>query len=75
MRHCVAGYAWECKLNTISIWSLSVERQPGKRQRKLTIQLNDGSIIGECRGYANRSPDAEEAAVVSRWAQDLRLSW
>jgi PcfJ-like protein len=73
MRHCVATYEYGCLDGHISIWSLTCEYPSGKTEPRLTIELNRSGVIMQCRGFANRLPDADETEVMRRWAADQEL--
>jgi hypothetical protein len=75
MGHCVASYKEDCVNGLSSIWSLSRECPIGWVENRLTIELSRERAIVQCRGSCNRGADAEEIAVVKRWALDHRLSW
>jgi hypothetical protein len=75
MKHCVASYDQHCATGQTSIWSLGVERNTGRRQRVLTIEIaNRSRIIRQIRGKANRAPRQKEAEIVRRWAIQERLT-
>jgi hypothetical protein len=73
MRHCVASYEYGCLDGHTSIWSLTCEYPSGKTEPRLTIELNRTGFIMQCRGFANRLPDADEMDVLRRWASDQKL--
>jgi hypothetical protein len=73
MRHCVASYEYCCLDGHTSIWSLSCEYPSGKTEPRLTIELNRTGLIMQCRGFANRLPDADEMEVLRCWASDQKL--
>jgi hypothetical protein len=75
MQHCVAAYKEQCMQGWSSIWSLSRECPSGRVESRLTIELACNRSIVQCRGVRNRSADAEEIAVVKRWAADQGISW
>ena len=75
MRHCVASYKGACQQGRISIWSLTCEFPRGVLNKGVTLEVwADGAIV-QCRGFANRLPYGNEAAMVKRWASEHRLSW
>jgi hypothetical protein len=67
MRHCVLSYKDRCISGFVSIWSVKMNGN-----RKLTIELNGGSIV-QVRGLANRVARSDEKNIVLRWAKDNRL--
>jgi hypothetical protein len=73
MQHCVAAYQEQCQRGAISIWSLTRESPIGRIKRCLTIQLEAGGSFGQCGGFANRPPTAEDYDVLQRWAEDQDL--
>ena len=75
MGHCVASYKEQCANGLSSIWSLSHECPSSQVENRLTIELACNRTIVQCRGPHNRGADAEEIAVVKRWAADQGLSW
>jgi hypothetical protein len=75
MQHCVAAYKEQCMHGWSSIWSLSRECPSGRVENRLTIELACNRSIVQCRGVRNRGADAEEIAVVKRWAADQGISW
>ena len=68
MRHCVASYAPRCIAGQASIWSLR-RRAAGKTERLLTIELDRQRRAIQVRGFANRTPRAEERKLLERWAK------
>lgn len=75
MHHCVVAYKGHCMAGLTSIWSLTSEFPLGHVNRGLTLELRpDGSIV-QARGFANRLPHANEAAMIRRWASEHRLEW
>jgi hypothetical protein len=75
MRHCVASYKQACLAGTISIWSLTCEFPLGVTNKGVTLEVRACGTIVQCRGFANRLPYANEAAMVKRWADDHGLTW
>jgi PcfJ-like protein len=79
MQHCVATYQADCSRNIASIWSLTCERSNGAIRKSLTIEVSSRGGVVQCLGFANRRPNAEEAAVLAQWAADhkleLRYGW
>jgi PcfJ-like protein len=75
MHHCVAGYKFLCARGDVSIWSLTCEHPLGHVNKGVTIELRRDGAIVQCRGFANRLPFANEAAMVKRWAREHGLSW
>jgi hypothetical protein len=75
MHHCVAGYKHLCARGDVSIWSLTCEYPLGRVNKGVTIELRKDGAIVQCRGFANRPPYANEAAMVKRWAREHGLSW
>lgn len=66
--HCVSSYGSKCHSGVCSIWSMKQRDQFGAFVRVLTIEVSsDGSII-QARGYANRSPKADETSMLREWA-------
>jgi hypothetical protein len=75
MRHCVASYKQACVAGSLSIWSLTCEFPLGFLNRAVTLEVRANGDIAQCRGFANRLPHANEAAMVKRWADDHCLTW
>lgn len=75
MHHCVAAYKSRCMRGDVSIWSLKYEFPIGVDHRGLTIEVTKTGAIVQCRGYANRLPLPNEAAMVQTWARDNNLAW
>jgi PcfJ-like protein len=75
MRHCIAVYQGCCVAGEASIWSLTCEYPDGSRNNGVTIELRGDGTIVQCRGFANRAPNAEEAEMVRRWAAAQGLRW
>jgi hypothetical protein len=75
MHHCVATYKDLCVTGALSIWSLTCECPIGTIRTGATIELDREGAIVQCRGFGNRLPTAEEAAVVKRWAEESGLTW
>lgn len=73
MRHCIFSYRESCMESTSSIWSLTCEHLSGIFHRGITVEVDDGGAIVQCRGFANRAPYENELAIVSRWAGDYGL--
>lgn len=75
LRHCVASYHWSCARGVCTIWSLSASDDGTTFKRRVTIEVVNQTIV-QCRGLANRDPDADEWAVITEWAnrQALRLA-
>jgi hypothetical protein len=75
MQHCVATYDNRCRRRTTSIWSMGVERIPGRRTRVLTIEVaNTAKSIRQVCGWRNRSPSSEEKQVLRKWIKQERLT-
>jgi hypothetical protein len=73
MRHCVATYKERCIRREVSIWSMQIETQHG-RKRVLTIEVDiPKRRICQVRGKCNRLPSVGERAIVERWAAVERL--
>jgi hypothetical protein len=68
MHHCVASYAAKCIAGRASIWSLC-RRVAGNTERLLTIELDGQCRAIQARGFANRTPHAEERKILERWAK------
>jgi PcfJ-like protein len=68
MRHCVASYAAKCIGGQASIWSLR-RRAAGITEHLLTIELDRHHRAIQVRGFANRTPRAEERKLLERWAK------
>jgi hypothetical protein len=68
MRHCVWTYAAKCIAGNASIWSLR-RLAAANKDRLLTIELDRQLRAIQVRGFANRSPRAEERKVLERWAK------
>jgi hypothetical protein len=68
MRHCVASYAAKCMAGNASIWSLR-RRAADDTHRLLTIELDRQCRAIQVRGFANRTPHAEERKILERWAK------
>jgi PcfJ-like protein len=68
MHHCVASYAAKCIAGQASIWSLR-RRAAGNVERLLTIELDRQQRAIQVRGFANRTPRAEERKLLERWAK------
>jgi PcfJ-like protein len=75
MHHCVASYKHLCIAGSVSIWSLTCEYPLGHVNKGVTIELRKDGAIVQCRGFANRLPYANEAAMAKRWAREHALSW
>ena len=75
MRHCVASYKHACVAGSLSIWSLTCEFPLGFVSRAVTLEVRADGAIAQCRGFANRLPHPNEAAMVKRWADDHGLMW
>ena len=73
MEHCVAAYKKDCIEGSISIWSLTREYPAGVLKRCLTIELRADGLMAQCRGFANRPPNAEEIDVLKLWAAERNL--
>lgn len=68
MHHCVWSYAGKCIAGNASIWS--VRRQaPGRSDRLLTVEVDRQNRAVQIRGFANRLANADEQAVLARWAK------
>ena len=67
--HCVSSYGQWCAQGRCSIWSMTAENM-GNCQRALTIEVRNAAEreIVQARGYANRSPKAEELSMLKEWA-------
>jgi hypothetical protein len=75
MHHCVVAYKPHCLAGLASIWSLTCEYPAGEFNRCLTIEVDRDGRIVQCRGFANRYPNAAELAVAQRWADDYGMTW
>jgi PcfJ-like protein len=75
LAHCVVTYKDLCVAGHVSIWSVTCEDALGQIDYRLTIELRSDGCIAQCRGFANRLPSDEEAAVVWRWANEFGLIW
>jgi len=75
MHHCVVAYKPHCLAGLASIWSLTCEYPAGEFNRCLTIEVDRDGRIVQCRGFANRCPNAAELAVAQRWADDYGMTW
>jgi hypothetical protein len=75
MHHCVASYKPLCMTGAVSIWSLACEFPLGKINRGVTLEVRKDGAIVQCRGFANRRPYGNEAAMVKRWALDYGMTW
>jgi hypothetical protein len=75
MRHCVWTYAAKCIAGHASIWSLR-RRAGTNADRLLTIELDRQHWAVQIRGFANRTPRAEERKILERWAKErgIRLT-
>lgn len=69
MRHCVSSYAHKCANGQASIWSLRRRGTAGGQERLLTIELDTQKRAVQIRGFANRLANAEERALLVRWAK------
>lgn len=65
--HCVSSYGSQCASGQCSIWSLTQWDIHNMGFHSLTIEVRNGSIV-QARGYANRSPKADELSVLREWA-------
>jgi hypothetical protein len=74
MQHCVAVYQEDCITGVSSIWSLSYEAPDGRINKCLTIEVSQNGTIVQCRGFGNRQPNADEVAVLKRWAAQHDLT-
>lgn len=72
MRHCVAGYIYQCQTGDVSIWALTAT-SGNTVKPVLTIELRRNNTIGQVRGKANRMPSPEEVKLVKQWAVRERL--
>ena len=75
MHHCVATYKFACERGYISIWSLTSEFPIGRHNRGVTMEVTKDGRIVQCRGFANRLPYGNEAAMAKRWAFEHGLTW
>jgi hypothetical protein len=75
MHHCVASYKDCCIKGLLSIWSLTCEPPAGMVRHCLTIELDSRNAITQCRGFANRTAEPDEAEIIKRWAADYGLVW
>ncbi len=75
MSHCIEVYRDRCVAGASSIWSLTCEYPGGCRSNGVTIELSSNGTIVQCRGFANRAPNAEEVEMVKRWAGAHGLRW
>jgi hypothetical protein len=70
LKHCVGTYASLCLLGRSSIWSLSRADGSGKRERLLTLQVDNATRqLIQARGEGNRAPTAGEVQVLDAWAR------
>jgi hypothetical protein len=68
-KHCVYSYSSSIARGTISIWSMSLNKE-----RMITIEVqNQSGMILQARGSHNRQMTAEEFRVLQKWANDNRL--
>jgi hypothetical protein len=75
MHHCVASYQSACMRGDLSIWSMTCEFPIGCVDRGVTMEITlDGRIV-QCRGFANRAPEANEAMTAKHWAREHGLTW
>jgi hypothetical protein len=74
LHHCVASYKPLCVKGEVSIWSLACEYPLGHINKGVTIEVRESGIIVQCRGFANRLPQANELAMIERWARERGLS-
>ncbi|MEM7427212.1 MAG: PcfJ domain-containing protein [Pseudomonadota bacterium] len=74
LNHCVASYHWSCTRGDCTIWSLSRTEDFKTYERRQTIEVDRGGRIVQCRGLANRDPDAGEWSVVEAWARKENLA-
>jgi hypothetical protein len=75
MRHCVFSYRLRCMESLSSIWSLTCEHPIGTFHRGITVEVDKGGAVVQCRGFANRAPSENELAIVRRWAGDHGLTF
>lgn len=68
MRHCVSAYAGKCIAGQASIWALR-RCAKDRIERLLTIEVDAHGRAVQIRGFANRRAQADERAVVERWAK------
>jgi hypothetical protein len=47
----------------------------GRLNRGVTMEVKSDGRIVQCRGFANRSPFANEATMAKRWAREHGLTW
>lgn len=73
--HCVLTYLNECRDGRTSIWTMTCERPDGTTDSGITIELRNDGVIVQCRGYGNRAPTADQAAVIKLWARKYGLTW
>ena len=59
-----------CVSGDVSIWSVTCEYPLGHINKGVTIELRKDGAIVQCRGFANRLPHANEAAMVKHWARE-----
>ena len=72
MRHCVSTYAQSCARGRCSIWAMELHAFEGVSKR-LTLEVNAGGQIVQCRGRFNALPGEQDLAVVRRWAEQEGL--
>ena len=74
MRRCAATYVGQCRAGSSSIWTLEQESFEST-SKHLTIEVNAGRTIVQCRGRANRLPRDPEISVLRRWARQEGLTF
>jgi hypothetical protein len=75
MHHCVVTYKSACMRGDVSIWSVTCEFPIGRMNRGVTMEVTRDGRIVQCRGFANRPPQANEAMTAKRWAREHALTW
>lgn len=75
MRHCVYAYQQRCVDGETSIWTMKKKNAAGVIHRSLTIEVDRLGAIIQARGFANRPPRPQEAAVSRRWAVANGFRW
>jgi hypothetical protein len=69
MNHCVAEYTLACSKRTSTIWSVAIEKEPGRYERAATVEVNPETleIVQSC-ARSNDDPDEACLAIIERWA-------
>jgi hypothetical protein len=68
-------YKSACMRGDVSIWSMTCEFPIGRMNRGVTMEVTRNGRIVQCRGFANRPPQANEAMTAKRWAREHALTW